>query len=101
MLFRSNGLGNFANARAFKEGSFVRIRDITLGYSLNPALARRIAASTARLYVRAQDPFIFTSYKGWDPEAGFSAGDGASGASQIDQGGPAFRTVLFGVDVRY
>ena len=30
----------------------------------------------ARLYARAQDPFIFTSYKGWDPEAGFSAGSG-------------------------
>ncbi len=95
------GLGNFANSRAYKEGSFVRIRDITLGYSLNESLARRVRASNARLYVRAQDPFIFTSYKGWDPEAGFSAGNGASGESQIDQGGPAFRTVLFGLDVRY
>ena len=52
-------------------------------------------------YVRAQDPFIFTSYKGWDPEAGFSVGNPNSGASQIDQGGPAFRSVLFGVDVRF
>jgi hypothetical protein len=51
--------------------------------------------------VRAQDPFIFTSYKGWDPEAGFSAGNGASGESQIDQGGPAFRSFLVGVDVRF
>ncbi len=96
-----NGIGNFANARAYKEGSFVRIRDITLGYALNDALARSIRASTARLYVRAQDPFVFTKYKGWDPEAGFSAGNGADNGSQIDLGGPAFRTVLFGVDVRY
>ena len=96
-----NGIGNFANARAYKEGSFVRIRDITLGYALNESLARRIRASNARLYVRAQDPFIFTRYKGWDPEAGFSAGNANDNGSQIDQGGPAFRTVLFGVDVRY
>jgi TonB-linked SusC/RagA family outer membrane protein len=97
----TNGLGNFAGARNYKDGSFVRIRDITLGYALDPRLARRISAARARVYVRAQDPFIFTSYKGWDPEAGFSAGDGASGASQIDVGGPAFRTVLFGLDVTF
>lgn len=97
----TNGLGNFANARAYKEGSFVRIRDITFGYTLDPRFARRVSANRARLYVRAQDPFIFTKYKGWDPEAGFGAGDGANGNSQIDQGGPAFRTVLFGLDVSF
>jgi TonB-linked SusC/RagA family outer membrane protein len=96
-----NGLGNYAGSRNYKDGSFVRIRDITLGYSLGNALAGRVGAKDARLYVRAQDPFIFTSYKGWDPEAGFSAGNGASGESQIDQGGPAFRSVLVGVDVKF
>jgi TonB-linked SusC/RagA family outer membrane protein len=97
----TNGLGNFAGSRNYKDGSFVRIRDITLGYTLDQRLARRVAANRARLYVRAQDPFIFTKYKGWDPEAGFSAGNGASGESQIDQGGPAFRTVLFGLDITF
>ena len=96
-----DGLGNFASARNYKDGSFVRIRDITLGYALSPKLASRFAANGARLYVRAQDPFIFTSYKGWDPEAGFSAGNGASAPSQIDQGGPAFRSFLAGIDVRF
>lgn len=96
-----DGLGNFAGARNYKDGSFVRIRDITLGYTLSPKLANRFASKGARLYVRAQDPFIFTSYKGWDPEAGFSVGDPNSGRSQIDQGGPAFRSLLVGVDVRF
>ena len=32
-----DGLGNFASARNYKDGSFVRIRDITLGYTLRPA----------------------------------------------------------------
>ena len=96
-----DGQGNFASARNYKDGSFVRIRDITLGYTLSPSLANRFASKSARLYVRAQDPFIFTSYKGWDPEAGFSVGNPNSGASQIDQGGPAFRSFLVGVDVRF
>ena len=79
----------------------MRIRDITLGYTLPSRLASRLTADRARLYVRAQDPIIWTNYEGWDPEAGFSAGNGANNSSQIDQGGPAFRTVLFGVDVGF
>ena len=94
-------MGNFASARNYKDGSFVRIRDITVGYTLNPKLANRIAANGARLYVRAQDPFIFTSYKGWDPEAGFQVGNANSAASQVDQGGPAFRSLLLGVDLKF
>jgi TonB-linked SusC/RagA family outer membrane protein len=96
-----DGLGNFASARNYKDGSFVRIRDITVGYALSQRLASRFASKGARVYVRAQDPFIFTSYKGWDPEAGFSVGNPNSGASQIDQGGPAFRSLLVGVDLRF
>ena len=93
------GLGTYTSARNYKEGSFVRIRDVTLGYTLPATLASRLTAQRARLYVRVQDPIIWTDYKGWDPEAGFSAGNGANNASQIDQGGPAFKTVLFGVDL--
>lgn len=96
-----DGLGNFASARNYKDGSFVRIRDITLGYTLSPRLATRFSSKGARVYVRAQDPFIFTSYKGWDPEAGFAVGNPNSGASQVDQGGPAFRSLLVGIDVRF
>jgi TonB-linked SusC/RagA family outer membrane protein len=96
-----NGLGTYAGSRNYKEASFVRIRDITLGYTLPTRLASRLTAERARVYVRAQDPFIFTDYEGWDPEAGFGAGNGANNASQIDQGGPAFRSVLFGVDIGF
>ncbi len=97
----TNGLGTYAGSRNYKEASFVRIRDITLGYTLPARLASTLSTERARLYVRAQDPFIFTDYEGWDPEAGFSAGNGANNASQIDQGGPAFRSVLFGIDVAF
>jgi TonB-linked SusC/RagA family outer membrane protein len=97
----TNALGTYAGSRNYKEASFVRIRDITLGYTLPARLANSVSMQRTRVYVRAQDPFIFTDYEGWDPEAGFSAGNGANGASQIDQGGPAFRSVLFGVDLAF
>jgi TonB-linked SusC/RagA family outer membrane protein len=97
----TNGLGNFAGARNYKDGSFVRVRDITLGYRVPTKWASRMSATSLRLYARAQDPFIFTDYKGWDPEAGFNAGNGNSQQSQADVGGPAFRTLLFGFDIGF
>ncbi len=95
------GQGQYNSARNYKDGSHVRIRDITLGYTLPSRFATQLRAGRARVYARAQEPFIFTNYKGWDPEAGFSAGNGANGASQIDQGGPAYKTFLFGLDISF
>jgi TonB-linked SusC/RagA family outer membrane protein len=97
----TNGIGNYANSRALVDASHVRIRDITLGFRLPASLASRVGTQNARLYVRAQDPFVFTKFKGWDPEAGFNIGDGNSTASQIDVGGPAYRTFLFGFDLGF
>ena len=48
-----NGLGTYASARNYKEGSFVRIRDITLGYTL-PASARQPSAAQRARVVRAR-----------------------------------------------
>ena len=53
------------------------------------------------MYLKAQDPFIFTDFVGWDPESGFSTGNPNSTASQIDVGGPTYRTFLFGLDVSF
>lgn len=49
---------------------FVRCRNITLGYTFNiPALKKVVP--NLRLYLDAQNPFIFTQYKGGDPEISF------------------------------
>lgn len=95
------GIGNFGGALALQDASHARIRDITLGYTLPEAVLARLATQRARFYVRAQDPFLFTKFDGWDPEGGFTSGDGNSTASQIDQGGPAFRTFLVGLDIGF
>ncbi|GAC1453147.1 MAG: TonB-dependent receptor [Gemmatimonadaceae bacterium] len=73
------------NARAYKDGSFVRIRNITLGYTLPTRFASRTGAQSLRLYAAAQDPFIFTKYDGFDPESGNEAR------------APSYRTLLAGL----
>lgn len=51
-----------------EDGSYVRIRTLTLGYSLPTALLTRLRLSRARIYVSAQNPFTFTKYSGFNPE---------------------------------
>ena len=72
-------------ARAYKDGSFVRIRNITFGYTLPTRFASRSGAQSMRLYASAQDPFTFTKYDGFDPESGTSAAT------------PSYRTLLAGL----
>lgn len=50
------------------KGSFLKIQNITLGYTLPSALSGKWGIKHARVYGNVQNPFTFTSYKGPDPE---------------------------------
>jgi len=47
---------------------FLRMRNITLGYTLNPEQFKSVFFNDLRIYVDFQNPFLITSYKGADPE---------------------------------
>lgn len=51
------------------DGSFVRIRNITLGYTFSNKLTEQIGVNNARVYFSTNNPFTFTNYPGYDPEA--------------------------------
>jgi TonB-linked SusC/RagA family outer membrane protein len=52
-----------------QNASFMKIRNIQLGYTLAHDLARKIGLSNLRVFVSADNPLSFSSYrKGWDPE---------------------------------
>jgi TonB-linked SusC/RagA family outer membrane protein len=96
------GVGQYLEALSIKDASYVRVRDITLGYQLPASLTARMGGTgRARVYVKAQDPFLFTDFDGWDPEVGFSTGNPNFTTSQIDIGGPSYRTFLFGLDLNF
>jgi TonB-dependent starch-binding outer membrane protein SusC len=52
------------------DGSFMRIRQLQLGYTLPDDLLDRVKAKNIRVYVSLDDYFTFTKYPGLDPEAG-------------------------------
>lgn len=60
--------GFFPTSWAVEDASFLRINNITLGYSFNSALLKRIQISQFRLYVTVNNLAVFTKYSGYDPE---------------------------------
>jgi TonB-linked SusC/RagA family outer membrane protein len=51
-----------------EDGSFFRVRNITLGYSIPNTVLEKINLSRLRLYVTAKNAFISTNFKGFNPE---------------------------------
>lgn len=58
----------------YNKGDFVRISDITLGYSLPKKLINYAGLERARFYIQVQNPFTITSYPNNDPEGSVKAG---------------------------
>lgn len=71
------------------DASYVRIRNITLGYSLNANGLTRIGLSKARIYAAVQNPFTFTDFIGLDPE----------GARNHDM--PNYITYSMGIEISF
>ncbi len=53
-----------------QDGSYLRLKNITLGYTLHPNLTNKIGISRLRIYGRAENLFTWTKYWGFDPEIG-------------------------------
>lgn len=80
------------------DGSFFKIKQIQLGYSLPKNLCKKAYMSSMRIYSSLEDAFIFTSYPGFDPEA--SAG--STTLLGVDKGAyPNSMKVLFGINVTF
>ncbi|MBC7920293.1 MAG: SusC/RagA family TonB-linked outer membrane protein, partial [Ferruginibacter sp.] len=71
------GLASLAGQTTMRlqEGSFVRLRNAQLGYTLPVSLTSKINCKGARIYVSGTNLFTFTNYQGFDPEVGNIAED--------------------------
>ncbi len=63
------------NTRAYadkwvEDGSFLRLKNISIGYSLPKSIISKIGINKVRLYVAADNFLTFTKYDGYDPEVG-------------------------------
>jgi TonB-linked SusC/RagA family outer membrane protein len=84
-----------------ENGSFVRGKTVTLGYTFPTKVVNKIALSRLRVYVQAQNLFLITKYTGYDPET--STYNGSSNFTQGIQfyDYPKPRTFLLGVNASF
>jgi TonB-linked SusC/RagA family outer membrane protein len=59
---------NVNHSWAIEDGSFLRINNITLGYTLPDGLTKRLRIQRLRFYVTLNNLYVFTKYTGYDPE---------------------------------
>jgi TonB-linked SusC/RagA family outer membrane protein len=91
---------NRISDRYIEDGSYLRIRNITLGYTFPASVSRKWMIENLRIYANIQNLYTFTNYTGYDPEIG------ASTASQnvfgLDNGRyPSPQVYSFGVSLSF
>jgi TonB-linked SusC/RagA family outer membrane protein len=83
-----------------EDGDYLKIDNVTLGYTLNPNVIRGI--NTLRLYVSALNLHTFTGYKGIDPEGvNFTGGNTFSPGIDHRDKYPTTRTFTLGLNVKF
>ena len=80
------------------DGSYFKIKQIQLGYTLPKKLINKVALSHARVYASLDDFFTFSKYPGFDPEASANATSGMG----IDKGSyPTSKKVVLGLNIEF
>lgn len=82
-----------------KDGSFFKIKQIQVGYSLPKTLLSKVCVSNLRVYVSMDDWFTFTKYKGFDPES-CSVGTGSGQGVDVSTY-PVSKKFVVGVNLTF
>ena len=86
-------------SRFIEDGSFLRLKNITLGYTIPERLTRKIFVSKLRLYATASNLFLLTKYSGFDPEVNMKS---SNLMPSFDFGAyPKNKTFTFGVELNF
>jgi len=81
------------STRFVEDGSYLRIKNVTLGYTLPKEVTQKFHTDMLRIYLSCQNLYTFTKYSGMDPEVGTGG---------VDSGTyPVTRTVSFGLNVQF
>ncbi len=98
-----NSNSNEVSTRYLEDGSFLRLNNATIGYSLNPeSIGIGELVSKFRLTVTGQNLFVVTDYSGFDPEINTGSSIGGIQTFGIDRFTyPSPRTFLIGLNVTF
>ncbi|MCQ2139183.1 MAG: TonB-dependent receptor [Bacteroidales bacterium] len=79
------------------DGSYFKIKQMQLGYTLPSKLTKKVQISNLRIYASLDDWFTFTKYPGFDPEV-----NGGGSSLGVDKGNyPTSKKAVFGVSLKF
>jgi len=92
----SGGVGSQAEywniAKCVTDASFLKVKNITLGYTFDKNFTKKFGCSHLRLYFTVTNPIVFTSYQGFDPEWANTA---------LKNDGPSTVTYQVGASIKF
>ncbi len=71
--------------RSITDASFIRLQNVSLAYQFPSSFLEKLRLKSLKLYIQAQNLFVISNYKGWDPETAFSL--------------PPLQTITFGLNI--
>ena len=95
------------SSRFVEDGSYIRLKNIALGYNLDSALVEKLGVKSFRLTLSAQNLLTITDYSGLDPEVSYFGGSGANNAKRNTAQGfdfgnyPTLQSVNFSIGVKF
>lgn len=98
-LWTPTGGNYFLHSYAIEDGSFLRLNNVTLGYSLPKGMLSDLSISNFRLYVTANNVFTVTGYSGYDPEVSTRKNPLTPGVDYAAY--PRTRFFLTGIDITF
>ncbi|MFC2186771.1 SusC/RagA family TonB-linked outer membrane protein [Fulvivirgaceae bacterium LMO-SS25] len=74
-MTNANYAANLRPSRFVEDGSYLRLKNLSIGYTLPTDVISRIGMGSARIYISGQNLLTFTNYSGMDPEVTSTAGN--------------------------
>ena len=100
MTTKRNNLNHRTSDMFIENGSFLRLKNLSFGYTLDEKAASRIGVDRLRFYVTGQNVLTFTKYSGLDPELGY-ANDGNRQINVDYAQYPQSRSWILGLNVTF
>jgi len=89
------------SSRYLSDGTYLRLRSLTLGYEIPKSVVNKLRLSRLRVYAVGQNLLTFTDYDGWDPEVSSDAFVNNTSFGIDFYSAPQPRTITFGLSIGF
>ena len=100
LVMNGNKSSNSISSRYLEDGSFLRIKNLKIGYELPPNFLKAAHIQNCKVYLSSDNLFTFTNFSGMDPEVSLRTSDFTL-AGLYNSNYPISRQVLVGIEIGF